>query len=55
MDSEKVFAALEKIKETYCYTQLIEYQEKVTFRDAVRWRGIDKVGEYKYKTRLDED
>ena len=31
------------------------FKEKVTFRVAVRWRGIDKVGEYKYKTKLDED
>ena len=30
-------------------------KEKVTVRDAVRWRGMDKVGEYKYKTKLDED
>ena len=27
MDSEKDFAALEKRKKTYCYTQLIYYQE----------------------------
>ena len=27
-------------------------KEKVTFRDAVRWRGIYKAGEYQYKTKM---